>query len=326
MRSNSFSRPSARRGQALLEFGIISFLIFTIVIGTLGYGIQLWSAIMLQQAVDTGAVAASRVPLAPDVSFPQALENSEFRSLVYDPKFLVVTDQELAAANLTFGEFMSRTPTLNRMLAPLMVRDGDLHRYPGTIVNYTDFDGVTSEQTVLVPTVTGRGTRVVTWRFPVEEISYLGTSSSSEYSVFPTYDVAYIPAAEVTGGVPPTGLAGLRINYPHQSSIAPAFQYRDAAGNAIRPGEGQVAFNDLILADENLVVAPLPTTFATTVLPSGFTAHRAGFSLAVSGADQSLGPFSGQYGLGRFVVGNLQVRPFRQVMSFQAVRLRELFQ
>lgn len=341
----SFSHQRAgRRGQALLEFGIICFLLFTIVIGTLSYGIQLWQAIMLQQAVDGGTIAASRTVLPVDMTFAELMDPKQdlddepvgsparnrddsvkaFRANVYDPQFLVVRDSTLLAAGQTFAQFMSNRPTLNRLLSPLMIRDGDMHRFPGTLVSYTDANGTTLES-VLIPVLTGRGTRTLRWRFPVEELTYVGTSSGNQFSVLPIFDDNYIAAADLSGGQqPPTGLATLRINYPHQSSTAIAFQYRDDAGNAIRPGEDQVRFNDVIFADESLIVDALPTSFSFAEPPPGVTIGDPQFAFVVSGADVSLGPFSGQYGLGRFVAGNTQVRPFRQVMTFQAARLREV--
>jgi len=313
-------RRPQRSGQALLEFGIISFLLFTIVIGTLSYGIQLWQAIMLQQAVDSGAIAASRVVLPPNSSFGVALEDPTFRQQVYDPKFLVVTTAEISAAG-DFAAYMRDKPVLNRLMSPAYIRDGDLYRYPGALIDYTDFDGVTAEQTVLIPIVEGNA--VVRWRFPVEEIIYLH-SDNLRYSVHGVDPFVSLPAAEKPDPLPPTGLATLRVNFPHQSSNAIAWQHLDASGNVIPAdelGSRAVVQNQVILAGE-----PTPLSF-----PSSFTSadsetglHAPGFALAKS-ADTSLGPFSGDHGLGRFVAGSVQVRPFRQVMTFQAARLREVF-
>lgn len=308
------TRRQNRGGQALLEFGIISFLLFTIVIGTLSYGIQLWQAIMLQQAVDSGAIAASRVVLPPNMTFEQALvqqidrdsdgdidDPGDFRLHVYDPKYLVVNDSELPSGGLF--EFMRDKPILNRLLSPAFVRDGSRHRYPGTLVTYTDFGG-TTEETVLIPVVDAGGD-IAQWRFPVEEIT-----NAADQSVF-----------DVDSGTTLSGLATLRVNYPYQSATAIAWRHRDSDGNPITAdqfGSAEVRFNEPILASSPAVAA-LPTRWGMAG-----DGPAVSFTPDLTNANK-LGPFSGAYGLGRVVAGGQVVRPFRQVMTFQAARLREVF-
>jgi len=319
-RSNSnSSRSRSRGGQALVEFGIISLLAFTFVIGILTYGIQLWSAVMLQQAVDQAATAASRTPLPPDKTFAEALDDEQFLDKVYNPRWLVVTPNELG--NMSFDEFMADKPIVNRLLSPLMVRDDSIQiggaefvfRYPGTVVTYVDFLGDT-RHTVLVPVLSGRGSRQISWRFPVEEITEV--VNGNEVSVF-----TVVP--EVGAETEFRGLAALRINYPFQTPAAFGIQYVDAGGSPIAPGEAPVAGNDWIFADESITADPLPSafTFAQTGNP-----RDPNFQLFFSSSNGDLGPFSGQYGLGRLIgADGFELRPYRHVMTFQAIRIREMF-
>lgn len=322
-----------RRGQAIVEFAIICFILFAFLTAILSFGTQLFQANVLQQAVDTATIETSRYPAAPEAKFGELLQettHNKYRQQIFDPAFLVVGSAEIGGQS--FADFVDNNmPLLNRLLAPAMVRDDTYApagsnfsiRYPGAVVTYTTPAGGTDE-TVLVPILStaaaAGGPRDLTWRFPVEEMT--ATNGSGTYGPFNV-----VPSAIDTGNTAPpdafvSGLAALRVNFPYQSATAIALQFRDAGGNTIRPadvGQGTIASTDPIFADETINADPLPRNFTNDP-----NLDDVNFALAAGGAE--LGPFSGEYGLGRFVgFGASQVRPFRQVMTFQAIRSREVF-
>jgi hypothetical protein len=280
--------------------------LLVILIGaTLSFGLFFFQANTLQQGVDVAAQEISRMPFAPtaelglgDLSAANTavMYDSNFQSQIYDEQFLVIHDSEWAAgttANGDYRAYVDTLPLLNRLLATVMVRDATfgagVTRFPGAIVA----NSITGEETVLVPIIgyNADGTEtLVEWVAPVEEIRPGG--GQGPFSLTATNSAAsFVP-----------GMVALRINYPAQSTTL-----------VNRTGDrGQV----IIRADDSSL--------------GGDGDTGSNYSLVVGAesgpADTTIN--SGRYGLGRqaalFEANG--IRPYRKVMSVQAIYRREVFQ
>ena len=103
----------------------------------------------------------------------------------------------------------------------------------------------------------------------------------------------------------------MRINYPYQSGALVAVQYKDAGGTPLTAQDAltQDVVNWPIQADDSSVTnAALP----------------AGYGLVVAEGD-GVGPNAGAYGLGRQFAFTMSVRPYRTLISAQAIYRREVF-
>ena len=298
------SQKPKRSGQALIEFAFLLALLIIIFGATLSFGLFFFQANTLQQAVDVAAQEIARMPFSPtaqlglgDLEAPNTtvMYDTSFKSQVYDEQYLVIHQGEWdnsTSFNGDFQAYVDTLPLLNRLLATVMVRDDSLAtgaiRYPGAVVT----NSLTGEETVLVPlidyNVDGSET-LIQWVAPVEEIRPGG--GQGPFSLTATNAAAsFIP-----------GMVALRINYPAQSTTL-----------VNRTGSrGQV----IVEADDSS-------------LTDGDTGSNYSLSVAAESGVTNTTIHSGRYGLGRqaalFVESG--IRPYRTVMSVQAIYRREVFQ
>jgi hypothetical protein len=260
-------------------------------------------------------------PTSGDLDSPS--DGDRFRIQIYNPKFLVVHDSEWDASTPYNGVFMNYVdtwPLLNRLLAQVMIRDtaypadGDprtaVTRFPGTVVTYSDPDSISgsTEETVLIPLVDydpdSAQETLVRFVAPVEEIRP-GVGDGPFSLTASNLAPSFVP-----------GMVALRINYPAQAALLINRTGTFDGG----PGIGEIV-------GVNIVEATPPT-----LAPGATTGNK--YTLAAD--SDNLGAHSGTFGLGR---GNLAirnengdllypngVRPYRTVMSFQAIYRREVFQ
>ncbi|MEM1227814.1 MAG: TadE family protein [Planctomycetota bacterium] len=286
----------------------MAFLIPLLVIilgATISFGLFFYQANTLQQAVDVTAQEISRMPfnatgqlglgdLDADFSANNGLlmNDDDFKQQIYDEQYLVIADSEWTGApfNGDFRQYADQLPLLNRLMVPLMVRDSGLGitHYPGARVN----NAQTGEQTVLIPLVdyANDGTEtIVEWVAPIEEIT--APDGARPYAV----DATSTSTSFVSG------MVALRMNFPAQSTTLV-----NRVGNQ---GQTIVEADDAGLSDAS---------------PSSV------YSFAVSNelgaADTQI--YSGRYGLGRqaALFRSEGVRPYRKVISVQAIYRREVFQ
>lgn len=339
---------ASRRGQALIEMAFLIPLLVIIIGATISFGLFFYQANTLQQAVDVAAMEISRMPFPAtaelglgdlDAAETTAMYNPDFLTQIYDQKYLVVHDSEWdkdTVYNGVFSDYVDTWPLLNRLLVTTMVRDssypadGDpsdfprstVTRYPGAVVTYQDPLTGVNEETVLIPLVdyvadTGAET-IVRFIAPVEEIRIdhdddkgVTTDRVGPFSVVkPTgFDDPTVEARF------PTGVVALRINYPAQSTtLINRTGERDEGG-----AMGTVVGVNVVEAN-----AENPNSF-----PSNTNYTLANFS-------DDFGTHAGAFGLGRGAIslrdsqGNLiyanGVRPYRKVLSVQAIYRREVFQ
>jgi hypothetical protein len=104
------------------------------------------------------------------------------------------------------------------------------------------------------------------------------------------------------------GVVAIRINYPYQASMLSG--YRQSPKGMFEP---------------NLKFANQADDRRVTELnaPPGQPAVR---PILESLEQQDIGPYAGSYGLGRQLVMGTEVRPFRRLISAQAIFRREVFE
>lgn len=303
---NQNSKPALqRRGQALIEFSIIAFLMTFLLGAMLALGFLFFSANVLQQAADVGAMELARHADSPNETFQNALSGSG----LFSEADLVVT----------VGTDPATLPLINQLLFSTYIYDPDIDRvrYPGTLV--TNGSG---DLTVVIPLV-GFGNRSATtgvetiteWRNVVEEILPAG-ATEGPYSI----------SSASTGALAP-GTVALRINYPYQSSALVAYVHTDSAGNLLNPTEvigAEDVRNVYVQADDSAVTGASTATFPNgqTLAAAGYTLYHTSPVTPTTGASSS----RGQYGFGEMQAFTTTVRPYRKVISAQGIYRREVFE
>jgi len=316
-----------RRGQALVEFVIVSLVLYLLLAAIVTFGHVLYSAQTLQQAADVAARELARTPIAAGVSqegqptHEYALEDvlygdfsgsdslEEVRRRVFDPRYLVLIEGADGTwhGRATLGELVGELPVVNQQLVPLMITEylekdaggyRRMIRYPGALLE----DGLSlsppegmppySGYLVKVPLVIERnelGVETIDWREVIEEVD----TETDDDGAGPNPDPFKLSS-------PHRGLVALRVNFPYQA----------AALSGFRPNpEGRFEPNEPYrnVADDEAVVAPVPTD-GTLVEPPG-----------------EYGPYAGRYGLGRQQALVRELRPYRRLISVQAIARREVF-
>lgn len=294
MRRLPITRSRQRRGQAVVEFAVVSLLLTFLLGAMLTLGFLFFGANVLQQAADVGAMELSRHPFAATGTFGDALADSG----LFREADLVVP----------VGTAARDLPLINQQLFSVYIYDPDIDmlRYPGTLV--TNGDG---DQTVLIPII-GPGNRdentgvetISEWHKVVEEVTPSG-SMEGPYAINST-----------TTGMLDPGMVALRIHYPFQSAAMVAYIHKNSSGVVISPSETiglESVQNVVVTADDDAVTA--------APLPAGYTLVNPAINTAFGAS-----PHRGTYGLGEAQAHLTKVRPYRKVISAQAIYRRELFE
>lgn len=290
------ARPhGSRRGSVLVEFALVAFTLYLLMVVLLDLGRGSLATQTLQSAADLMSRELAGAPLRGETTFQEALESPYVKQRIFDEDLLVI---ELGAGLQTPQEldaYFATLPLVNQVLRPLMFRDTlpgpglEVLRYPGAVVQKG------GGYTVLIPQVTSRdwgpspgGVETIAWLPVVEEVR-ADASAEGPFSILSSSEFR--------------GVVNLRFNYPYQAAAMSAFD-----PDAAKTGPSSIA-----LADDAAVTAdPLPDGYSTAVAPD-------------SGP---LGPYSGQYGLGAhyaFVTtADTKVRPYRRLISIQSVARREV--
>ena len=303
---------SDRRGQVLLEFAVVAFLLTFLLGAMLAFGFLFYSANIVQQAADVGAQELARTPFSPDSSFKTDLMDAN--KGVFSEAALVVP----------VGTDPATLPLINQLLFSVYIYDPDIDmiRYPGTLV--TNGDG---DQTVVIAVI-GPGNRdavtgveeISEWHRVVEEIIPTNPPglTAGPYSMLASDDEQ--------GGLSQPGMVALRINYPYQSAGLVAYVHTDEGGNIINPPDtigADGVLNVPVIADDSQV-----TGADTAMFPDGDTLSDAGYTLVNPTADPNIGasPNRGTYGFGEAQAFLTTVRPYRKVITAQGIYRREVFE
>lgn len=299
-----------RAGQSLVEFAVVALVLYMLLAAILTFGHALYVAQGLQGAVDLAAREISRAPLPADETFEDVLDSGALGPSdqnIFDDDFLVFDLNSLGDQNF-FTDIVPTWPRLNQQLATLMIvdrpdfdgdgsADANLIRYPGALLE----DASTpTGYTVGIPLVESRsttGVESIRWIPVVEEID---TENS------PADDSGANPDPfRVSSNA--KGVVALRINYPFQSASMSSFRrttanpYDPTIGNPNVANDGGVV--ELNAADRPgaLVGQPLEVDRIYA------------------------GTYGGKYGLGVQGAMGMTVRPYRRVISSQAIYRREVF-
>lgn len=301
-----------RRGAVLVEFALVALLFYLLMAATIEFGRLIFAAQVTQDAARLAARELSVTPLpAVDVNtglavtFDEALRDASVVLRVFDAEQLVID----VTADMTAGTFdlhatCAALPLVNRALCPLLIVDRTsvpgtvLLRYPGTLLA----DVNTGRYLVMIAMVTARDATgaetAVQWMPVLEEVR----CDPADPATGP-FGVIADPVATCPGGVPlpaSRGLAAVRVNYPFQSASLSSFR-PNASGNPVDPTIGNV--NE---ADDSAIAPPPGTTF-------------------VAPGTADAGVYVGPAGLGQQFAFGRVVRPYRRVVSGQAIYRREVF-
>lgn len=296
-------RPGAEDGAALIEFALVSLVLYLLLASTVDFGRLFFSAQGLQDVARVAAREFATAPLPAVTTFDAAA--LLLRGRVYDPDQLVLNITGLTEAQLDAA--ITQWPVVNRSLRPLMIVEEvggrQLLRYPGALlVSQTAPSGFT----VAIPRVTARdaqGVETVEWLDVVEEVR-----ADPGCPMRGPFSLAYDGLQDLCGalGSDPVplsqrGLVAVRVNYPFQAAAMTGFTPNP--GGPFEPSLGTP-----ITADDANVTAAVP--------PSG----------GLRPDDGAIGAYAGPYGLGRQLALGRVVRPFRSVVAAQAIYRREVFE
>jgi len=233
---------------------------------------------------------------------------------VYDPNYLVIYLRGMQPGQSIFDFFAAQginLPSVNQALLPMMIFDTaggkSLLRYPGALITSTSatpkpgYSGF-SVAVPLVASPSGVGPETIEWHAVLEEITdSTGTGA---------FSVASTPPSGMPGGV-----VAVRLNYPFQAATMAGYQAPALNAN----GETLPNAGNPMIADDAGVTA-------TNSVPGGGSPVAPDLPPpdAQSGRAYA-GPYGGIYGLGEMGLYKETVRPFRRVLSAQAVVRREVF-
>ena len=297
----------ARRGQALVEFAVVSLVIYMLLAAILTFGHALYVAQGLQSAADLAAREISRTPLPADATLEEVLTDGSLAD-IYSPDYLVFDLDTLGPGQSFFQDVVPGWPVLNQQLATLMIGDRpdfdgngspdrNFLRYPGALLEDSN---TPTGYTVGIPIVTSRaegGAETIRWVPVVEEID--SDDSPDPFQI----------------SSPQRGLVALRINFPFQSASMSSFrpnpegQFESSLGSPNAADDGEVSELNTNDRSGDLTGAPL------------------------AGDSIYSGTYGGQYGLGaqgalgsQSLTEGKPVRPYRRVISAQAIYRREVFE
>ena len=190
-----------RRGQALVEFAIVSLVVYMLLAAILTFGQLLYYDQTLQQAADVGAREISRTPLpaavASDGITPISLNYvlyhdastdsslQDVRRRVFDDNMLVLKiDAGSDPVTFNGGHPIGDFPLATQQLLPVMIYDtvngGPLLRFPGAPSTHSGtstspagipYSGyVVRIPVVSAPMASGGGQTIINWLHPIEAI------------------------------------------------------------------------------------------------------------------------------------------------------------
>ncbi len=291
-RPKDAGKRSRRREQGgiLIEFALLSLVFYVLVALVVDFGRMMFVAQALQDAARVAARELAVIPLPANMTFEEVLDQEIVQDRIFNPGNLVIDITGLSDDQLATQ--IAALPIVNQMLVPLMITerlaDRTLIRYPGALLG--DSSDETGEAlTVGIPRVTSHS----------QDGSGENVQTTIEW--IPVLEEIAEGSFSLASTAPQPGLAAVRLNYPFQGAMMTGF-----LPNPEGPFEPTIG-NPIIADDEGIV--ELNDT-PGTLLPDGGVA----------------GTYSGPYGLGRQFAFAREVRPYRKLLSAQAIYRREVFQ
>ena len=321
---------TSERGAALIEFALVSLVLYLLLAGAVEFGRLMFGANVLQDAARVAARELALAPLRANVSFDYALSCNplddpanclvDLRRRVFDPACLVVDYTDPAVAPDPDGYFAAM-PVVNQVLRSLMITEPsrpNLVRYPGALLSDDSPLGCSAigpngaasptGLTVAIPLVrTDNGGEAVTWVPVMQEIR---SADDEDCPTRGPFSLVYLSAQDDCGGLdidptPTRGVAAVRVNYPYQAAMLSAFQ-----------------------PSVPTVTDPLPANITAPILAEdGFVQENNAPPGGLLDDGAAVGTYAGPYGLGRqLALAGRVVRPFRRLVSAQAIQRREVFE
>jgi len=310
------ARAARRRGSVLVEFALVALVLYLILAGGAEMGRAVFSAQLVQDVARATARELALTPLPATMTFDEAMKDCRVRAKIFDERWLVIDLEDYPGRRL--DELFARLPIANQLLRPLMIfdnptiqgRERRLLRYPGALLFNTKSDPCNpqpAEFTVGIPLVTGRrgnqGWERIRWVPVLEEVrSDPDNRFSGPFSVIARGGEGRSPVETLKRGV-----VALRVNYPYQAAMLSGF--RSPAGPFETNAKRVIAADDSRVIQEN---AP-PGRFVKPPV------------IGAPGGGEEVGPYAGAFGLGRQLAFAKSVRPFRKLISGQAVFRRERY-
>lgn len=318
------------RGAALVEFALVSLVLYLLLAGATEFGRMMFAASALQDVARLAARELALAPIRADVTFEYALTCDpdsdpgcliSLRQRIFDPACLVVDLADPAVAPDP-DAFFAAMPVVNRALRSLMISEPSrptIVRYAGALLS--DNGGQCSAVgpsgaaaptglTVGIPLVNERaagGVESITWVPVVEEIRAAADFECPERGPF---SLVYLATEDVCGPLtvdplPDRGLAAVRVNYPYQAAMLSGFR-----------------------AAPPTVVDPLPPNLSNVIVAADGAVQQNNAAPGGPIEDVSVaGTYAGPVGLGRqLAIAGQVVRPFRKLISVQAIYRREVFE
>lgn len=315
----------ARRGQALIEFAIISFVLSAIVAGLLGIlvlGLGSFQnniasenagrildghEVLIEENFRTHFFNDANDPLPASVDFVSVTARQVYRFLneypidadgrvLYDETWLVMTPTEYFTSRDDDDNPLN-VPEINLSLLGQYVFDPDLipdgeteqgaYRFPGAVVR-----NAANQQTVLVPILPGPGSTGIDRTFHITS-----TNSNDFYPVSQDW-VAPLVIGRTSDG------SGFRVSMFHPSQPASTVSM-----NIVRDAQGDILSQAPVEADDTAVENSIGLP------PTGYTLSPAASNNPAFGASSS----RGEYGLGESFAFVKTVRPFRAVFETSSV-------
>jgi len=290
-----------RKGQSLVEFALVALVLYLLLGAIFTFGHALYVAQQVQMSADLLAREASRRPMPVDAgSLSEGLEalnstDPSFRAEIYDADYLRVALNDnpnnlpiVKPVGLTLREWIDRDwPIVNQQLAMVMSIDAEAEefRIPGMVNRGTADDPRYQIALFMDADLSNEDD----WVDVVEEIDF--------------EPAEYMPGDPTTHGPfslqhPSQGVVAVRINYPVHSAFF----------TAMEPLPANAQFGD---PNANFIEVPNPTAEFDVTTPTQLDAREE--------------LYGGDKGLGRQYAWGTQVRPYRRIVSGQAIYRREVF-
>ena len=329
--SNRAGVRRLERGAALVEFALVSAVLYLILAGAIEFGRLMFDANALQDVARVAAREMAVAPVGAGVTFDFALSCDpaadancpvNLRARIFDPACLVVDMSDPAVAPDPDG-FFAAMPVVNRALRQLMISEPSrpqLLRYAGALLSDDSGAGCSAigpngqagptGLTVGIPLVDSRGpggVESISWVPVMQEIRAAADADCPSRGPF---SLIYLANQDACGPLaadplPDRGLAAVRINYPYQAATLSGFQ-------------------SPLATDTD----PLPTNIANVILADDGSVQQNTVAPGSPVDDPfAVGPYAGTFGLGRqLAFAGRAVRPFRKLISAQAIFRREAIQ
>jgi hypothetical protein len=278
-------RPHPRRAAVLVEFALIALVLILLIAFILDFGRALYGDQQIQQAADLAARELAHASLPPGSAGWTLAQALNDQNV----KATIYNDEMLVIPNpgsVNVGDL----PVVNQVLYPLMIADQvTLNGMQTTVLRYPGaiLQKSNGKFTVGIPEVVGRDAS--------------GTETILWHAVLEEVQPSTgVSPFSITS--PQRGLVSVRINYPFQGAALTGYQ-QEGTGPTGQPINVPIQANDGGVQANNQ-----PPGGATPVDPG-----------------QAAGPYAGLYGLGKQFALVKTVRPFRKLLSAQAVYRREIF-